>query len=62
MESNARPLLYYLVKKQRGAVSIVAATDAQMLELYNEGVRWHGVPFKTRAEAEAALKSLKKSN
>jgi hypothetical protein len=59
MESNVRPLLYYLIKKQKGALAIVAATEVQMLELYNEGVRWHGVPFKTRAEAEAALASLK---
>jgi hypothetical protein len=59
MKSNVQPLLYYLVKGRKGALTIVAATDAQMLELYNEGVRWHGVPFKTRAEAEAALASLK---
>jgi hypothetical protein len=64
MESNARPLLYYLIKNRlmknrKGVCIIVAATDVQMQELYNEGVRWHGVPFNTRAEAEAALASLK---
>jgi hypothetical protein len=59
MESNVRPLLYYLVKNGKRVWTIVAATDVQMLELYNEGVRWHGDPFKTRAEAEAGLASLK---
>ena len=59
MESNVRPLLYYLVKNGKRVWTIVAVTDVQMLELYQEGVRWHGVPFKTRAEAEAALASLK---
>jgi hypothetical protein len=64
MESNVRPLLYYLVKNRlvknrKGECTIVAATDVQMQELYNEGVRWHGVPLNTRAEAEAALASLK---
>ena len=58
MESNARPMLYYLIKR-KGALAILAATDLEAQELYNEGVRWHGVPFKTRAEAEAALDDLK---
>ena len=59
MESNVRPPLYYLVKNGKRVWTIVAVTDVQMLELYNEGVRWHGDPFQTRAEAEAALASLK---
>ena len=59
MESNVRPLLYYLIKNRKGALAIVAATDVEMKELYKEGVRWHGVPFKTRAEAEAALEAVK---
>lgn len=59
MESNTRPLQYYLIEKPKGALAIVAATDVQMQELYNEGVRWLGDPFKTRAEAEAALEALK---
>jgi hypothetical protein len=62
MESNARPLLYYLIKNGKKAWTILAVTDVQMLELYHEGVRWHGVPFKTRAEAEVALAALEKSN
>jgi hypothetical protein len=60
MESNIRPLLYYLIKKPKGTLAIVAATDVQVQELYNEGVRWHGVPFKTRAEAEDAVEALKR--
>ena len=59
MESNVQPLLYYLIKKPKGAFAILAATDVQMQELYNEGVRWHRVPFKTRAEAEAVLEAVK---
>jgi hypothetical protein len=59
MESNVRPLLYYLIKNRRGALAILAATDMQAKELYSEGVPWLGVPFKTRAEAEAALEDLK---
>jgi hypothetical protein len=59
VESNARPLLYYLVKNGKKVWTIVAMTDVQMRELYNEGVRWRGEPFKTRAEAEVALASLK---
>ncbi len=59
MESNERPILYYLVKRGNDEVVIQAATDVQMLELYDNGVRWHGVPFKTKAEADTALAALK---
>jgi hypothetical protein len=66
METNVQPHQYYLIKHQyylinkpRGAFAILAATDGEIQELYHEGVRGHGVPFKTRAEAQAAVEALK---
>jgi hypothetical protein len=59
METNVQPRQYYLINKPRGAFAILAATDVEIQELYNEGVRWRGSPFNTRAEAQAALEALK---
>jgi hypothetical protein len=61
MEINVQPHQYYLICKPRGAFAILAATDVEIKELYNEGVRWRGSPFKTRAEAQAALEALKQT-
>ena len=58
METNVPMHRYYLINKPRGDFAILAATDVEIQELYNEGVRWRGSPFKTRAEAQVALEAL----
>jgi hypothetical protein len=55
-ECTAAPVVSY---QQAKGCAVLAATDVEVQELYNEGVRWRGSSFKTRAEAQAALESLK---
>jgi hypothetical protein len=63
MESAERPKLFYLAKGIAGTVYILEATDEQAVYLREyAGLQWHGVPFKTRTEAEAALEAIKTSS
>ena len=60
MNTSERPTFYYLVI--HGAKTIIEeSSDVEMQKRYERGVRWRGVPAKTRAEAEEALQEINAS-
>lgn len=55
METESRPLYYYLIKRGE-TVKIARLTDTEAMKSYKRGTRWIGVGYKTLKEAELALK------